>query len=681
MSGVGITWGTTATGPSGNGVRAGLIVRESLTATTGTYTVEEWAWTRWSCDDSTNQSGLTGFWTGSLSNLRIRTTVDSSWSYANQVKLASRSFTVNRATTAQTNYQTLTLSGVAIGGSGSSTVSVSWTVPPRAPDAPTGATGATPTADGKGTYSQALSWSVPSGATGIRVSRWDESRTDLSYVRVADLGAVSSWTASGLAPSTHYSWAVSAVNAGGESPWTYFADTRTPSNRPDAPSVVSGVVRSGPTRVSLVLPANAPAVAAVEVRWRPQGTTTWTTTGKLAQTSTTVTLSPEPVSGSNLDVQARIWTAYRDPGGDDDLSASVWSASASVKTSTAPMVTIASPAQGAVIDSSTLTVQVSASDPDGGPIVRARFTLLDDAGNVLRDAQETTSWQSWTWTGLTDGQSLTARVEVQDSDGIWSSPGTWSGTVRFVGPAPLTLTTQWDRDTMALLWTSVPTTEEGKPDAVSVDLFALVDGVEELVAEGLSPSGMWRLPLARLTTTTYRVVVKSALPSTSEQTVVVEADRIAGCRFVVNGGPGFGMVAFGEWNASLDQDAGRVRTLEDGWANAPFPTEVVRDLLTDVRQVSFEMVNAPEMEAPDVVVSDGSEFALVQQQPGDLWWRDPTGASWPCHMTAPKRQMHLSKRFPQISFTVTRVGRGPSASQLLALATSQGGAPYVDLLP
>jgi chitodextrinase len=86
-------------------------------------------------------------------------------------------------------------SGTGSGGGGGGT-------PPAAPTG-LGTSGAT-------SSSMALAWSAVSGATGYNVYRGG------SKVNASAVGATS-YTDTGLAPSTTYSWTVTALNASGES--------------------------------------------------------------------------------------------------------------------------------------------------------------------------------------------------------------------------------------------------------------------------------------------------------------------------------------------------------------------------------------------------------------------------------------------------------------------------------
>lgn len=121
----GTVWGSIV----GSYGKLGVYRSVSSTNTQSTLTVEIWLWTKWSCSDTNNtlyynNLASSGSATTSLGSVSIGTTVDTSWSTSNQVKLKSYSYTYTRGTSAQTRYLYAKLTNVdRVGG----TMSVSTT--------------------------------------------------------------------------------------------------------------------------------------------------------------------------------------------------------------------------------------------------------------------------------------------------------------------------------------------------------------------------------------------------------------------------------------------------------------------------------------------------------------------------------------------------------------------------
>ena len=93
-----------------------------------------------------------------------------------------------------------------------------------------------------------------------------------------------------------------------------------------------------------------------------------------------------------------------------------------------------------------------------------------------------------------------------------------------------------------------------------------------------------------------------------------------------------------------------------------YPDEVVLESLSDVRTVSG-----------DLFADELADLTAVQSHPDPLWYRDVTGASWPCVMTRPRWAVGAQRTLwpRRVSYTVSRTGDGP----LLSDPQASGVAP------
>lgn len=453
------------------------------------------------------------------------------------------------------------------------------------------------------------------------------------------------------------------------SAWTVSSASVVPIQKPAPPTgLTSGVVAtSGTVTLSAnpsgyVLPDGS-SVTAYNWRHRLKGSTTWTETGKTSATKLEMVLSSY-AAPAIIEHQAQGWGAHAD--GSD------WSAVATVALSSRPLTTIIDPGAGTTLITDTLTGQATGYDPDGQQIVAAKWTITDALGRELAPALVTrTDLTRHVFpVVLADGSSVIWSVSHQKADGTWSLPATQTHTVKYVGPAEAAVTASWSEQASLLLqWTAG--VDAALPEAVGVDVYQVVDGQRVQIATGLDPSGHWWFPLAPLVPTTYMLAIRSALPSTTWQTIVVEPEPGLSCGIILNGGPNYSLMCRAITNVTFDQEAGRDRTYSGGWVNTPYGRETITEQLTDARRVSFD-------------VHDGSlipagEWMALHESPWPLWYRDPTGASWACTMTRPQRTFDRNGRFVRLSFTVTRIGDGESIEDALTIRTAD--VRFTPLIP
>jgi len=492
---------------------------------------------------------------------------------------------------------------------------------------------------------------------------WDSTDGGTTWVKVLDIAAATrakgstvSYTLSGTNQAVPHLLRVKAVLGGQSSGWATISAPVIIITKPNAPvpspsggavTPVDGSVTLTATPDSTVLPDGS-AVTAYNLRHRLAGAA-WTETGKTTASSLSCTLSY--ASAKNVEHQWQVWGAHADP--------SDWSAVASFRTSTPPTATITAPAAG-TITSNRLTITTAGVDPDGDTITAVRYGLEDAAGAALvATVERTTGLTGYDFpVDLADGQTVVAWVQYQDAYGLWGARAQATYTVDYLGPAAAVVTASWaDSEPAVVLAISNPPTA-GLPATVSQDVYLIgPDGTRTLIAEDLEPYSTIAYRRAPLVETTYEVVTVSALPSTTSTLVTVPASNVG---FVVSGGPGYSLHAVAAWDVGWDRAQGRERVTSGDYVGYAYPDEIVLESLSDVRDISTRMTEAVH-----------ADFERVQSSPEPLWYRDPTGASWPCSMTPPRRGFAKRVWPQQVSFTVTRIGVGP----LLSDPQSAGVAP------
>lgn len=129
----GTIWGTPTVGTAYGG-RPGIYVSTVNTGTQTKVTVQLWYWSQYSCQDNSNafyfnfesKSAVT-----SIGSKSINTGSNTSWSTANQVKIAEYTKTYNRGTSTYKYYCATRFTGIEYGGGNSSTVYTEYTVPKK----------------------------------------------------------------------------------------------------------------------------------------------------------------------------------------------------------------------------------------------------------------------------------------------------------------------------------------------------------------------------------------------------------------------------------------------------------------------------------------------------------------------------------------------------------------------
>lgn len=501
---------------------------------------------------------------------------------------------------------------------------------------------------------------------------WDSTDGGSTWAKVLDIAAATraagstvTYTLSSVNQAVPHLLRVKAVVGGQSSGWATIPaavviitkpNPPTPSPSGGAVDATSGVTLTA-TPAATVLPDGS-AVTGQYVKYRIDGGA-WVETGPTSVSALAKSITPG--NGHTIEHAWRVKGAHADY--------SDYSATASFKTSAKPVSTITGPAS---VTGSTLTLQFGGTDPEGQPLAAVRVGLEDASGNALVATYETSGTLPTSYTyplALADGQTVVAWVQHQDADGVWSTRDAETYTVDYVGPTAATVTATWADSEPALILSIDNTPTAGLPAVVSQDVHLVEpDGTRTLVASGLLPYETIAYRRAPLVETVYEVTTYSALPSATVASVTVPASDVWGGCAVVSGGPGYSLHGAIAYELQVDYEAGRERVLVGPYVGYAYPDEVVLEALSDVRTVSG-----------DLFADELADLTAVQSSPEPLWYRDVTGASWPCVMTRPRWAVGAQRTLwpRRVSYTVTRIGDGPLLSdpQESGITSVSEGAP------
>lgn len=275
---------------------------------------------------------------------------------------------------------------------------------------------------------------------------------------------------------------------------------------------------------------------------RAVGAGSWTTVGPITSgVSSYVLAGGTYATGTAFEWRVLTYGLHADP--------SLYSATATVQISSAPGVSISSPAPSAVVASTSLSVSWTFSDPDGDPQGSWEATLSENGVPVETKTGANTD-TSTTFAYRLLELAYTVQVRVRDSRGLWSSPDTRAFTVDYPEPPqPAIDQAVWNWQTGTVtLDISVPAPTGGEVDVEYLEVWRSID-------DGLWTRLVGDLPPATLsyqdTTPTvagknsYVVLAVSDLPSSAQSTPVdVVTPQAADGRPGVwlSAGPGFSVV-------------------------------------------------------------------------------------------------------------------------------------------
>ncbi len=336
-------------------------------------------------------------------------------------------------------------------------------------------------------------------------------------------GSASSYTATGLDTSKIHRFAVSAKTTEGFS----FESSETSSNEvqldspPYAPTGLNpnGLAKDAQQSIKLSWQfnsADSSAQTAYEIRYRRQGTASWTALSGSGGSTEYELPADTWTNGDTFDWQVRTKAQHPDWG--------AWSATAVVVGSTPPAVAITSPAEGDVLESNQVTVAWNYVDEEGDPQQWASVSLIQD-GSVVAEAQTSTSDARSLGVAYTlaNNASYAVQLIARDSAGLTAEPDVVAFSTLFAPPPSPEVTLVWV-DGMAAVELLV-VNPGGDPEPVANLVERSLDGGntwQELGSIELDSSYYDPYPLTR-GETRYRVSSLSDLPSSSDPVEVLVA--------------------------------------------------------------------------------------------------------------------------------------------------------------
>lgn len=274
-------------------------------------------------------------------------------------------------------------------------------------------------------------------------------------------------------------------------------------------------------------PTDTTPQTAYEFQRSTDGGTTWSTSGKTTSTTSSFTI-PASTYAANAAVMVRVRTwGSATTGGSDGTGASPFSTTKTVTFKTAPVASIVSPASGAVLTGSSLTVVLGFSQAEGATAVSATI-VLKDAGTVVETVTTMTLAGTLMATRLADGGSYSLSVTVLDSDGMTSAAVTAAFTVNYLDPTTPTVVVTYLQDNgFAQVDVTIPDGGGVTAPPVSVSITRTINGVTETVLSSWPASASLSILDTTPTingTNTYDVVTTSA---DGAECVPVEVDLVA----------------------------------------------------------------------------------------------------------------------------------------------------------
>ncbi|WP_165391900.1 fibronectin type III domain-containing protein [Zhihengliuella halotolerans] len=469
--------------------------------------------------------------------------------------------------------------------------------------------------------------------TDISVT-WDivaRYNTGLKFAHSEDGGAwnydlatlaadTTSYTHVGPDPAKTHQYAVAMTADGRQSEWAYSAVVQLLTN-PLAPTPTAPLDAFDGASVMAFYwvhnPVDGTAQTAYEIQYRVDGGD-WTSTGKLAGSSFSHEFAGGTfANGATLEWQVRTWGEYA-----TEPSESPWSETVLLEVSSTPTVNLTTPADAAVVETSSLTAAWSYGDAEASSQTGWAVVLYSAADAALETLQGTDDAASAVFeTYLKDGASYSVGVAVRDGAGLWSAEDRNYFTVDYAEPPAPAVTANFDVDTGAMMITiDTPDAVAPAPEAEYVDLYrAIDDGPWTLIATNLpKTTALTDYIPALVGVNHYRAVSVSALPSTAESLVVqVVVDAGEGWCYL-NAGPGFSVVARVRANAKRSRSFSREKVLHE-FAGRTHPVEFAGEHRRHTGSLAVRVSPNPDGGATL------TQLRRVVDLPAPVCYRDPLG--------------------------------------------------------
>jgi hypothetical protein len=291
-----------------------------------------------------------------------------------------------------------------------------------------------------------------------------------------------------------------------------------------------------------------------EMSLSSDGGVSWSSQGVITTPTALYTL-PGNTFPANTNLQSRVRTwGSATTGGAEGTGASPWSDTRTLTFKTVPTATVTVPANGSVLNDSTVRVTVGFAQPEGAIFVQAIVQLYQGATLLYEGASSIQSGITIPRT-LANGQNYTVQARVQDSNGLWSAWGTSTFSVTYLQPVPAGVTVSYLPETgFGQLNLTIPAPGAGQSAATKVTITRKINGVEEVVVRDYPTTAAMTFLDTTPTihgTNLYTVTTTSALGSQVSTTATLVTAELR--RAFLSKGPGFDVVGVFGANLSVDE--------------------------------------------------------------------------------------------------------------------------------
>lgn len=552
-------------------------------------------------------------------------------------------------------------------------------------------------ASGTGTYREtSYVTTTPATPTGVSATKdsngdiivtWTDNSAHETGFQVYDNGTAggnlvgsvgpNTTTFTHVSPSTattHTYYVRATGNDGRNSAFSAASNTVTllaPPNPPTLVAPVSTTVAVGNVTFQWVHnPVDTTPQTRFEVRYRTAGSTgSWTVIGLNLSAQSLTTAMPL----GEWEWQARTKGAH--------ASLSDWSPSATFTVGTPPTATISAPS-GTITGPST-TIQWAFYHADGNPQTGWQAQVVLD-GTPIAAASGTDDATSWTTPlVIPNSVTVTIRVRVRESSGLWSDWDEETRTVSYLPPAESAVDAYWVDGQGYAYITARAVSEDGYPETVTHNIERSTDGGETwtLIGEDLGTDVDfidYEAPAGG--TYHYRIAAVSASPSIYPTVVEVTVPEIPLNDVIwISGGPAFSKVYALAFSPDVKVETGRDRTLEN-FDGRRHPVEIAGTGVPYSITVSATLPAEQYEEGGELnglAAARRAPLEALFAMPGPHLYRDPEGRVIYGSVSALQWSRDPGGK-GTVSFTLTRVAR-PTAEVEAALAEYYTERTWIEL--
>ena len=411
----------------------------SVTATAGAAS----ATVSWTAPASNGGAAITDY------AIQFSSNSGSTWTTFSDGTSTSTSATVTGLTNG-TSY-TFRVATINQGGTGSYSTASSAVTPTTTPGAPTSVSATT------GSSRATISWTAPTSNGGSSITgyavQFSTNNGSTFATQVLTGSTSTSYTYTGLTPSTAYVFRIAAITAVGQGTWSSNTSSVTIQDLPGAPTSVTGTDGNAQVVVSWTAPTSngGAAISDYAIQYSSNSGSTWTTFTDGVSTSTSAT-----VTGLTNGTDYIFRVAAINTWGTGSYSSS--------SATRNPFTTPSAPTNVAGSPSSAqATVTWTAATANGRAVTDYIIQFSSNSGSTWSTFSDGTSTAtSATITGLTNGVAYVFRVAATNSAGTSSySTTSASATPQSVPSLPTSVAGTGGNTQVSLVWTT-PSSNGGR---------------------------------------------------------------------------------------------------------------------------------------------------------------------------------------------------------------------------